>query len=69
MAHSSTTNEWATGLLPHVTKRHERLRAADQMDCFICTDAVNPAKCPKWSIPLWPCSEAGAMLVASHADK
>ena len=32
------------------------------MDCFICTDAVNPAKCPKWSIPVWPCSEAGAML-------
>ena len=22
MAHSSTTNEWATGLLHHVTKRH-----------------------------------------------
>ena len=63
MAHSSATNEWATGLLPHVTKRHERLRAAgDQMDCFICTDVVNPAKCPKWSIPLWPCSEAGAMF-------
>ena len=22
------------------------------MDCFICTDAVNPAKCPRWSIPV-----------------
>jgi hypothetical protein len=48
---------------PRYNERHERLRAAgDQIDCFICTDAVNPAKCPKWSIPLWPCSEAGAML-------
>jgi hypothetical protein len=47
----------------HHTRCHERLQAADdQMDCFICTDAVNPAKCPKWSIPVWPCSEAGAML-------
>ena len=64
MAHSSTTNEWANGLLPpRYNERHERLRAAGhQMDCFICTDAVNPAKCPKWSIPVWPCSEAGAML-------
>jgi hypothetical protein len=26
MAYSSTTNEWATGLLPHVTIRQERLR-------------------------------------------
>ena len=61
MAHSSTTNEWATVSSP--TLLHERLRAAgDQIDCFICSDAVNPAKCPKWSIPLWPCSEAGAML-------
>ena len=43
---------------PRYNERHERPRAAgDQMDCFICTDAVNPAKCPKWSIPLWPCSE------------
>ena len=48
---------------PRYNERHERLRAAgDQIDCFICSDAVNPAKCPKWSIPLWPCSEAGAMF-------
>ena len=37
---------------PHYNERHERPRAAGyQMDCFICTDAVNPAKCPKRSIP------------------
>jgi hypothetical protein len=63
MAPSSTTNEWATGLPPCYNERQQRLRGAgDQIDCFICSDAVNPAKCPKWSIPLWPCSEAGAML-------
>jgi hypothetical protein len=46
---------------PRYNERHERLRAAgDQMDCFICTDAVNPAKCPKWSIPVSPYSECVA---------
>ena len=39
----------------------ERLRAADhQMDCFIRTDAVNPAKCPKRSI-----QNASHLVVAS----
>jgi hypothetical protein len=53
---------------PRYNERHERLRAAgDQMDCFICTDAVNPAKCPKWSIPVSPYSECVA-FIASHAD-
>ncbi len=43
---------------PRYNERHERLRAAgDQMDCVICTDAVNPAKCPKRSIPESPRSE------------
>src|SRR5215471_5064110 len=46
------TSEWATGLLPHT-----RLRTADdQIDCFICTDIVNPAKYPKRSVPGSPCS-------------
>jgi hypothetical protein len=51
----------------HHTRCHERLQAADhQMDCFICTDAVNPAKCPRWSIPVSPRSESVG-LVGSFA--
>ena len=69
MAHSSTTKEWATGLLPDVTKCHERLRAADQWIAsfarmqsirqsvqngqFLCGLAEKPARC----------------LVAPHAEK
>jgi hypothetical protein len=34
---------------------------------FHCADAVNPAKRPKWSIPLSPW--ASDLLVASHTDK
>ena len=49
MAHSSTTNEWTTGLLPHVPTSVTSGCGPPVIRwlAFLCTDAVNPAKVSK----------------------
>src|SRR5262249_25539745 len=53
-------NEWASVSCSAQTRVARRgptecLRVLNH-PLFLCTAAVNPAKCPKWSIPASPCS-------------